>query len=210
MARITLEQQWDEVNSQIDKLKENIIEAFKQTMELPKVVYRLNGYNLEEHEVTGAYVLFRNDKMFVRHPIFYGKKPTGWDLEQLKSFKNDIDNFNITAVIFIRTCIVYSYGKATNSVSFNSLTNPDRTYNDFSIDKEFLLKEAEIRRQKYEPKEGCSPCAYCRVQTPIDKLIEATIIGRGRNRLGKACVTTQVLKFCSKKCASNEQMSREG
>jgi hypothetical protein len=48
------------------------------------------------------------------------------------------------------------------------------------------------------------------VNSQIDKLKENIIEALKQTALGKACVTTQVLKFCSKKCASNEQMSREG
>ena len=54
----------------------------------------------------------------------------------------------------------------------------------------------------YAPREGYSPCAYCRKQTPNDKLVKRDIYIYGGVPVTKY--------FCSAECAINEQMAHEG
>lgn len=51
------------------------------------------------------------------------------------------------------------------------------------------------------------PCPYC--NKPIVEPFQQRIFGRDRVN-GKAVVTENEMVFCSPKCASCEQMSREG
>ena len=54
----------------------------------------------------------------------------------------------------------------------------------------------------YAPREGYTPCAYCRKQTPNDKLVKRNIYTYGGVPVTKY--------FCSAECAINEQMAHEG
>lgn len=89
----------------------------------------------------------------------------------------------------------------------------------FAFNESDLKEESERLKSIYGPKENHIACGYCGKQTPDEKLVHSTIIGRGRKEVwnswksryeNKACVTHEPMKFCSGTCASNEQMSREG
>lgn len=62
-------------------------------------------------------------------------------------------------------------------------------------------------------------CQRCRKVVPKSQIVNHTIIGRGRKQVfnswkgkyeDKACVTQELMKFCSGECATHEQYSREG
>ena len=93
----------------------------------------------------------------------------------------------------------------------------------YAFSAEALEEEAKAKKkeyeEKYQPREGYTPCKYCGKQVPNDKLVRRTIIGRSLRMVfnawkgrfeNKAVVTKEECVFCSGACACNEQMSREG
>lgn len=209
MAKVTLQQKWDDVKSQIESLKQNYLNDFLRENVNPEKLYRISGYVIEECTVTGFSVSFMKNDRLVQIPHYYGKKPSGWDVEQIASFYNNINDFKME--VYIQYENYSNICKSSGAYKYKECFEhePGKSIN-FTAKRDYLIAEAELRRRKFEPREGHSPCAYCRTQTPNDKLIEDTIIGRGRDRFGKACMTKTTLKFCSQQCAANEQMSREG
>lgn len=209
MAKITLQQKWNDVESQIESVKQNYLNDFLRENVNPEKIYRINGYEIEECAVTGFSVSFMKNDRLVQTPHYYGKKPSGWDVDQITLFYTNINDLQME--VYIQYEAYSKIGKLSGAYKYKECFEHDHGKSiSFTANRDYLIAEAEMRRQKFEPREGYSPCAYCRTQTPNDKLIDDMIIGRGRDRFGKACITKTTLKFCSHKCAANEQMSREG
>ena len=70
---------------------------------------------------------------------------------------------------------------------------------------ESLVPEIERRRSLYAPREGHTACAYCRIQTPDEKLVSRTIYYRDQGGS-----KTKVVQYCTSQCGYYDQCGHEG
>jgi hypothetical protein len=70
---------------------------------------------------------------------------------------------------------------------------------------ENLAPEIERRRALYAPRDGHTACAYCRTQTPTDRLVSRTIYYRDRGGS-----QTKVGQYCTDQCGYYDQCGHEG
>jgi hypothetical protein len=205
MARITLLQRWEELETKIATFKEAQINRFFETNFKPEKLYLCSQIGeIKEFPVIKFNVKYEG----VRLPCHYLKRPTTVDVEGLNSYYEEIQNAKPIILVGYKT----DYG-AEGSEAYDKINGT------FAFEPSYLEERAKELKELFAPREGYSPCRYCRKQVPTDSLIEETIIGRGRKTVwnswkgiyeNKACVTKERLKFCSGQCAANEQMSREG
>lgn len=194
IKKITLQDKWDELDSQINKIGEAFLNSYYDNDERPVVIYQLEWYKtIRELTVTGFSVWKAG------RPFLYGKKATKKDVASLETFLN---NFT-PAIDDIR--ISWKHENSSSAIKVTDLN--DKNY---SIVKENLFPYQNELRERYEPREGHVACGYCHKQFPESQKVHHTIIGRSRDAFGRACVTQEPMVFCSGQCAGNEQMAREG
>ena len=211
MARITLLEKWNALEGQLKLIKSNILDNYLKSNNIPKYeqIYEVDRLgNITSKNVIKYSVLFELDGRFKYTPS-YEKRPTKKDLESLQNYIDNIYNYDI--VLYID----YRYDNCSGSYKYNDIINSEH----MSFCESDLFEKAEKNKELYAPKEGYSPCAYCGKQVKTESMISAKIFGRDRKQVwdswkkryvSKAYVTEHYLKFCSGKCAGNEQMSREG
>ena len=115
-------------------------------------------------------------------------------LEAVKAHANDFRLYVDCKDLDKKTSILFDYNRdflENRTASFSMEEMRPR------IDR--LQEEYEAM---YAPREGYTPCAYCRKQTPNDKLVKRNIYTYGGVPVAKY--------FCSAECAINEQMAHEG
>lgn len=198
--RETLQQQFERLLAEEDKIRQSHLDEYFDKNPTPKALFRLDFIgNIKQIEIIGFGVGYYINGRSLKAPfIDRAKKPTG---EQVKLFANYVDSLNTAE----RQLLIQYRDLGIGAYRLSEIT-PEKSLAFNEID---LQAESARRCELYAPREGCEPCAYCRKQVPVNELIRRKIYGRGRHN-GKACVTEQYLKFCSAKCAGNEQMSREG
>lgn len=211
MARITLQQQWDDLKKRIDAYNQEQIDKFFETNEKPERLFRCYGFGgkvgvIEEIELTGFMARYKGDRGIIFEP-YPPQKVTSRTLAELQEYFDTIQKLIPEILIkykdvYVRTCGSYTYDEHL-----------------FAFDPSELEEKSKELKEKYAPREGYKPCAYCGKQVPESEMIQAKIIGRGRKTVwnswkkrydDKAVVTEDYFKFCSPDCAANEQMGREG
>lgn len=210
MARITLQEQLDILKCKYSEIKERHLNDVLESIEKPKQLFKLGNYGvIKEIELQGFSIGYlENDKLIYAPYIELGKRPSKVLIEYYSEFLDRIEKSEK---------ILY--------VNYKDFGSGAYKYNEIIPSKGLAFKEIELKDESerrieiYAPREGYTACCYCSKQTPNDKLIESTIIGRGRKQVwnswknryeDKSCVTQDKLKFCSGTCAGNEQVSREG
>lgn len=211
MPRITLQQQWDSLyNERLESVKKECLDRFFKENPKPEAVYECNNIgDILKREIVSFDVRPLVDGFKVHSPFVpTGKSPTTLNVEDLKNY---IDCFSIGFTV----SILYKTTFGTTGMPY-SRSDSDKN---LAFNEADLKTLADERRELYAPREGFSPCTYCRKQVPTESMVEHTIIGRDRKQVwnswkgkyeSKACLVTLRMKFCSGVCAGNEQMSREG
>ena len=210
MARITLEEQLQQIKCRESEIKERHLSSVFESIEKPSRLFKLDNYGfIKEIELTGFSIGYLEKEKLIYAPhVENGKRPSKILIGIYSEFLERIENAE--KILFVN---YKDFG--SGAYKYNEII-PSKG---IAFNEEDLKGESERRNELYAPKENHTACCYCRKQTPNDKLIESTIIGRGRKQVwndwknryeDKACVTQDKLKFCSGNCAGNEQMSREG
>lgn len=190
--RITLLDQWNQINQRIDDISQEFIDKYFQGKEKPTVIYFLASYQgIAEQKVTG-FSIFRQGR-----PYLFGKRPTKILLDELwkwsAAFVPDVKDIRIN----------YEHDLGTYKVKgAHRLEEIDDKR--LSYHKGALLPGLEELKSKYEPREGYAACTYCRKQVPIESMVECTVIARQYSGMKKTS------KYCSKICGSHDQMAHEG
>lgn len=188
--RITLLDQWNQINQRIDDISQEFIDKYYEGREKPSVIYFLQSYQgIAEQKVTG-FSIYRQGR-----PYLSGQRPTKILLDELwkwsEAFIPEIKEI----------CIHYecSSSKAKGAHKLEQIDDRRLSYT-----REALLPALQELKDKYEPREGHTACAYCRKQTHNESMVDYTVIARQYPGMKKTS------KYCSKNCGINDQMAHEG
>lgn len=199
--------QWNELENLWNQKEQDFIEEFFKDKEKPSKIYFINGWRggIVEANVTGFYTPSHK-------PGLYGKiRPTKLDVA---GFKEELQKFKPNEVVVSYEYTDSAKWKCKSGVKFSEL-NTDHYF----TEREPVEPVLQSMIEKYAPRENHFACTYCKMQTPNEKKVTSTIIGRTRKQVwnswknrydSKAVLTNEKLDFCSAHCASSEQMSREG
>jgi hypothetical protein len=186
--RKTNQERWDELWEELETLKvvelSNII-----GINPPTNVYTAWWNEIREEKIVGFTVRGKNELRF------FNKKPTKKDIELLETyiptFKDDEKN------VFIR-CKGNLYESSYNLQDIIIEKNK-------SFKRQDLIPIHQELYKKFAPREGYLGCKYCGKQTPINELISSEIIKRSWGGIMK-----EKRQYCTKQCASYDQMAQEG
>lgn len=141
----------------------------------------------------------------------FNKRPTKVDVELIKEYHESSPEL-LPEKIFWH----WKEGNSSSAIKMTEIKN-------YFSKEQAEIKSLEIIEKHNEElvllENDHSRCGYCHKVFPNSTMIKSNIIGRGRKQTwnswkgiyeDKACVTQTVMSFCSRKCAGNEQMSREG
>ena len=210
MKKETLSQQWDALMQKLEDIEKSDIDKFFETNYKPEGFFKVEpSGNIKKIEVKDFNIRYCIDGKPIFPPFLNkGKKPSSQLVSGLLRYIENIQKCEKRIGVVYKDFGVGAY-------EYEDITKEKG----LSFNRTDLELEAEQRREMYAPREGYSPCQYCRKQVPTESMISSIIIGRGRSQVwnswkgvyeSKACVTRERLMFCSSKCAGNEQMSREG
>lgn len=212
MAKVTLQQQWDGLIAQMELIETQHINQFFETFEKPEALFQVGHKgDIEQIKVEGFTVRYLNGERTMYRPYLdNGKRPKKVQIDDLYRYVELMANSD--------RYILVDYQRSNGlKVAYKWLEILPEKGLAFHVSD--LEAESNRRRELFAPREGYSPCAYCRRQVPNESLVKHRIIGRGRKPVwnswknkweDKACITEQDLMFCSGTCAAHEQMSREG
>ena len=154
--------------------------------------------NVEEWEVEDIRLSEPSGMLIPQRPQA-NKRADGNKLKQMEAYyeaiKSHEDAFSLTIVCRLGKIRMYlDYDRRFKAKQMAA----------FSLE-ELQPRIEKLQREydeKYAPREGYTPCAYCGKQTPNNKLIRRDIYTHGGIHKTKC--------FCSNQCADNEQMAHEG
>ena len=196
-------QKWDDAQSSLDILKKKYIENFFIGKEIPKVIYQADMNQIEEIEIDHIGVSSRNE------PYYY-KKPTKEDIKLLLDFINNFDTQE-------KEIFVYYTKKSGTSTCSGAYKYSEVIENKrLSFNRDELIPVQQELNEKYAPREGYKPCAYCGRQVPENTMVSHKIIFQSSrpdpfSKTGyKRFVDEKVNKYCSNQCGGNDQMAHEG
>ncbi len=201
----TNQQQWDEAQLILNSKKEAFINETFNGKDKHNVVYEADAKGINAIEISSI-------KVHAKVEPSYYKKPTAKDIAALWDYIEAFENTE--KEIFIHYTRKYEAYSSSGAFKLSQIGEGR-----LSFYHDDLIPIHKELNEKYAPRDGYSPCAYCRKQVPNETLIKKKIIGRGRKQVwnswksryeSKACITEEYLEFCSATCAGHEQMSREG
>lgn len=199
--KLTVSQHWNQIEDEIEKVRELYLEQYFSDHEKPEYIYKLWGLGSISNLLVTGFSLGQINNW--RPPM--PKRLTKVELQKLIDWKNKFIPDESWILVGYKE-FYESGGSATGCYRLIEVT-PDRN---LSFKKDDLLDKQRGMIEKYGPKEGCSPCQRCRKQVLTETLLQRTIIGRSRNNRGEAIITNESMAFCSEECAAHEQWSREG
>lgn len=211
MKKETLQAQWNRLCAEAIQIEESHLNEFFEKHPKAETLFRVDPIgNIKQIEIVGFGICYSIDGRSINKPYLIddSKRPTNKHITQYAEY---IDLINKAE----RRVIVKYKDTGSGAYRYNEI-KPEQGLAFLQKD---LEEESTRRRELYAPREGYEPCAYCRKQAPIENLIQHKIYGRDRKQVwngwkgryeSKAYVTERYMKFCSAKCAGNEQMSREG
>ncbi len=188
-------------------IKGILLEQIELNVEkLPEKVYKASGLGA----VVEVFVddIYNKDRFY-----FYSKKPTRADVEKIKTYADNIPEFNIDN-IFVSVHYHEGMGKSMSACKHSELKEKY-----FLTEVEAKERLVDIKAKKDEENElianGHIRCAYCGKITPPSESIRSEIIfqnGRHNSFTGKyqKFVDRKTNDYCSGKCASHDQMAHEG
>lgn len=205
--RITLADKWLLLEKEEKQINETKVTEFFKDKEKPAKLFNVNwdGTIIEEADVEYCDPCY--DIAF--KPYLYDKKPTRVMVQMYEEYVVAIQEAK-EYDIFLH----YRRMNASGTVRYSNLYKEG-----WAFKADDLVEIAEKRKEAYAEKVGYTACSYCRRQVPTDKMIKATIIGRGRKQVwnswknryeSKAYVTRNEMLFCSKEHAAYAQMANEG
>jgi hypothetical protein len=195
---ITLLEKYRHYEAIIKKREDDYVYA--TIKDVPNAVYQIAGrFVISELKV--------DDVKYCSHKYFwFDKRPTRKLVEEIKSFAESEYQFQLENILIQYT----QSGTFSSRGSFKYIDL--HKYLTKEMAEEISLAEKAVFDAEEELiKSGTHfRCERCRKATDKNQMIRDTIIGRGRDHFGRACLTREPMSFCSGQCASHEQMSREG
>lgn len=210
MKKTILIEQLQNLISEESRIKDLHLEEFWKENKEPEKLFQVNRLGvIKEIQITGNHLGYLVDGRNIYPPYYDKKKRPSKSL--IIAYFEYVENIKTAK----KVAYINYRDNGSGAFKYNDLiTEPHFTFNESD-----LKEESERLKSIYGPKDNHTPCGYCGKQTPNDKIINSTIIGRGRKEIwnswkrryeNKAVVTHEPMKFCSGTCAGNEQMSREG
>lgn len=210
MKKLNLTEQLQQLLSEESRIKDQHREEFWQDKQEPEKLFQVNRLGvIREIQITGNHLGYIVEDRNIYPPYCDKEKRPSKNL--IISYMEYIESIKIAQQI----AYIDYRDSGSGAFKYSDLVNEPH----FAFVESDLKEESERLNSIYAPKENHTACGYCGKQTPDDKLVHDTIIGRGRKQVwnswksryeNKACVTHEPMKFCSGTCAGNEQMSREG
>jgi hypothetical protein len=201
--RKTNKQKWDNLQSTLSILKSSYLNTVYPNESYPTCFYKATINSVEEIPVVGVTVECKNEyKCF--------GKITNKDLEKLEWFISNFDN--IEKIIYFH----YKHKLPTYSITGAETLNSIEKDKRLSFNKEELIDIQSELNEKFAPREGYTPCSYCRKQVPTSELVSYTIIFQNSkpdmfSRSGyRKFVDKKTNKYCSRQCGLHDQMAHEG
>jgi len=210
MKKLTLTEQLHQLISEESRIKAIHLEEFWSKNHEPQKLFKVNRIGeIKEIEITGSHVgyVFTDRNIWAPH-YDKDKRPSK---NLVAAYWEYVENIKTAEQV------IYIDYRDMGSGCFKYIDLINEPH--FAFNESDLKEESERLKGIYAPKENHTACGYCGKQTPDDKVVTSTIIGRGRKEVwnswkgryeNKSCTTHEQMKFCSGTCAGNEQMSREG
>lgn len=180
---------WNDIESKIKQISDEFIEYyFKDKIKYP-FIYKVYSYStIDELEITGYKISNPS------HPYYYGTTPTRKKIIELQTY---LETFTPSEED-IRVDYKYESGRSSYKLS---QIKEDRH---LSFIREDLIPYQNELKEKYEPRDGYIPCAYCGIQFPEKDAVEYTVIARQYTNMRKTS------NYCSEQCGFNDQCAHEG
>lgn len=163
-------------------------------------------------ELYKVVLIGRIDKYEVEYIGYYNRiyseeKPTRKDIEKIKSYYENMPEMTIDD---IRIGIVH-HGEKYKSSCAIAIGEIGKSYHPSIEHANKALARLQLKKKKDEEllANGHIRCTYCRKIIPEDKAVKHEIIFQDWNGY-KKFVNRKTNKYCSGKCGSYDQMSREG
>lgn len=191
---VTLLQKWEEIDRFIKDKADSFLTDYFKDKEKPIIVYQIQGWKYIAEQTITEWTISEPGNWKPQ----YNKKPTKKDLQRLLEWHTRFSPKEEN--IFLHYTYAADYGKISGAHNLVKLKNDTR----ISFNKEDLVPILNELQAIYAPKDGHQACTYCGKQTPIEQMIDYTIIARQYPNMRKTS------KYCSKICGANDQMAHEG
>ena len=202
MNYMTITEEYRKYESEADELLNQILEEKMKFLPEDKshvyALYSQHPPRINIWEVQGFYLSLLSRSLPKRPHI--EKRADRKKVEQMKAYLDAIKAHADAFTLYIN---------CKNRQNYLTYFDYERHFKEkqiaaFSMEElqpkvDALQKEYD---EKYAPREGYTPCAYCGKQTPNDKLVKRDIYTYGGVPVTKY--------FCSAECAINEQMAYGG
>lgn len=174
--------------------------VYDTVKDVPNVVYQIVGrFGISEFKVED--IKYSSKKYF-----WFDKRPTRKLVEEIKAFAETDYQFQIENILVHYTQSgKFSSKGAFKYVDLHKYLTKEKAEEISMAEKAIFDAEEELVKSGTHFR-----CERCRKATDKQKMVRDTIIGRGRDYSGRACITREPMNFCSGQCAAHEQMSREG
>jgi len=193
----TLLEKYRHYEAIIKEREDDYVYDFFADKTVPNSVYEIWGNgNIKEKKVID--IKYHNEKYFG-----FNKQPTRKLVDEIKAFA-ELDYKFDSEKIFVH----YTTSDCRGVFKYSEIGK--------HLTKEQAEEKSKILKDAFEANEALIKagthisCQRCRKAVLISDAVKDTIIGRGRDGFGRACITHEPMTFCSNTCASHEQMSREG
>lgn len=201
--RITNIEKYRKYETVLDKIASDFCKQFFPVT--PKYLYSIGkncrkydngGYYIRKSEVVKILYHFKNEFM---KPDF-NKRPSNNNIARIKLLSETITASDMSED---NICVHVKDGNTSWGFHLKDFKNGNVSENikDIQI---LLQKEIEHYKEYYLVKDGQFACAYCGKATDNDKKVTDVVIARQYPNFRKS------FDYCSKKCASYNQMAHEG
>jgi hypothetical protein len=193
-------------------------EFYHSQIQLRNIEYaKSNSPNLPKHlyEVSPNGMIRTLNVEKVSYGVYYYKSPKRATTKEVEAVIKDYETPPELTIDKI-----YIHWRSENSTSAIKLIDLPNWITDIDTAAAISIDRIEnIKREEHLLNNGYFRCARCRKVLPGTLKQTKKIFGRGRKNVfnsykgvyeNKACVTEEMLDFCSGECEMNEQMSREG
>lgn len=201
--RKTNKDKWNELQVLLDQKKDNYFNDFFTKNPEPKFIYKATVSEIKAIPITRFKLRCDNE------PRVWDKV-TREDLKKLREFIDDFENLNKE----IGCCYTEDHGtyKCSGAEGYYKVIEDKR----MSFNESDLMEIQKQLHEKYAPRDGYKPCAYCGKQVPEDDLVSHQIIFQNSrpdpcSRSGyRKFVDKKTNLYCSGECAGYDQMAHEG
>lgn len=201
--RMTNQQKWDKAQLVLDAQKSAYIDLYFEGEEKPTAVFRAETNKIVKIDI-GKITVWCS-----KEPRCF-KKPSNNDLLLLYEFIADFSKADKEIMLhYIEICPTYT---CRGAFRMSEIKNNER----LSFVREALIPVQKELFEKYAPREGYKPCAYCGKQVPENTLVPYKIIFQdSRPSLTEKSgwhkfVNEKTNMYCSKARGAYDQMAHGG